>query len=149
MQQRNGPARIPKASDEAYETLNSAGLGMVICENTSACTNPDEYEWRHRGKREMLVPYNCTAVPLQDLVEASFPDRDAIRWEKHRVWIVEGVLRRGESNVLARRRFYLDEDSWLILLGEGHDIDGTMVKSFVLYHGAAMETGKIGRWYAL
>jgi hypothetical protein len=152
MQQKGRHAHTRKGSDEAYKALNSAGLGVIICENASACSNPAEYEWRYVGKQEMLVPYNCNIAQLyraQAPAKSKLPDHAAIRWEKHQVWIVDGILRRGESNILARRRFYLDEDSWLILLGEGYDNSGTMVKSFVLLHGAPPAAGRQGRWYSI
>jgi hypothetical protein len=86
---------------------------------------------------------------MRDLLQPKFSNPKITRWEKHSVWVVEGTLQPGESNVLARRRFYIDEDSWCILLGEGYDIAGTMVKCYMLFKGTTPATGKQGRWYPL
>ena len=91
--------------------------------------NPSQYDWRFIAKQELLVPYNCEIVPCHippDLSQGKFPHPGTIRWERHRVWVVEGSLQPGESNMLTRRRFYIDEDSWLILLGEAYDSTGAM-----------------------
>jgi hypothetical protein len=58
-----------------------------------------------------------------------------VRWEKHRVWVVEATLAPGYQNVNAKRRLYIDEDSWCALLGEGYDNSGTLWKGYALYNG--------------
>ena len=88
--------------------------------------------WRYAGLRDVLIPY----------VAAS--DKGVLRWELHHVWIVEGSLRAGESNILALRRFYIEEQSWLILMGEGFARDGTLVNRYMLAMGAPCGRG---RWY--
>jgi hypothetical protein len=48
---------------------------------------------------------------------------------------VEANLVPGIHNVNAKRRFYIDEDSWYALLGEGYDASGNMVKGYAIYNG--------------
>ena len=36
---------------------------------------------------------------------------------------------------MAKRRYYIDEDSWYALLGEGYDADGNMTKGYAIYNG--------------
>lgn len=148
-----GQDYVREALDEAFEGQKPmSGGASSINETSGFCSNPAEYEWQCLGRKEMLVPYNSDAAPVgsvQDLMELGFPHASKLRWEKHRVWIVEGTLRRGESNVLERRRFYLDEDSWLILLGDGYDRAGTLVKCYLLYKPAAVAVSKRGRWFAM
>ena len=144
---------VREALDEAFggQKLMSSGASSID-EISSFCSNPAEYKWEYLGRKEMLIPYNSDAAPVdsvQHKMESGFPHTSKLRWEKHRVWIVEGTLRRGESNVLGRRRFYLDEDSWLILLGDGYDCAGTLVKCYILYKPAALSISKRGRWFAM
>lgn len=149
----NGHEHVRKALDEAFESLNSVADGCThIDEGSGFCGNPAEYDWKYIGKQEMLVPYNCGTVPfflVRNFLQQTVSNPKAIRWEKHRVWVVEGTLQPGESNLLARRRFYIDEDSWSILLGEGYDIAGAMVKCYMLFKGAAPAKGERGRWYPM
>lgn len=92
---------------------------------------PDHYEWALLGKREMLVPYNSYAVHQKglaygDILKSRFINPDLLRYELHRVWVVEATLRKGFSHPYAKRRFYFDEDSWQILAADIYDKDGVL-----------------------
>ncbi len=89
----------------------------------------DRYEWRLLGKREMFVPYNENGLTRGRVTEVLSPHHlnpDSLRWELHRVWVVEAHLAAGQRHAVARRRIYLDEDSWLALLYDGWDGDGRL-----------------------
>jgi hypothetical protein len=148
----NDQAHARRALNEAFEMQNRPSNGAgYIAKTASFCSNPAEYEWKYIGKREMLVPYDCKSVSLnaEDDTELHYPQSGSIRWELHFVWVVEGNLHKGESNVLALRRFYIDADSWLILLGEGYDRTGQMVNCYMLPKRVAAERADAGRWYAV
>jgi hypothetical protein len=136
----NGQGRVRKAPNEAFDSPSPATNGLTNADETNCFFgNPAQYDWNYIGKQEMLVPYNNNAihnVTAQELFKPHFCDPDIIRWEKHRVWIVEATLHPGERNVLARRRFYIDEDTWYIMLGEAYDANSNMVKSYQLYNRA-------------
>ena len=51
---------------------------------------------------------------------------DALRYEIHRVWVVEATERGGKSHIFGVRRFYLDEDSWNVVLVENFDRAGQL-----------------------
>jgi hypothetical protein len=142
---QNGLAR-----GEAYEALiaaaNSCGADNGIY---MFCGNPFEYIWQCVGKREIVVPYNCAPLRIPICGETKLHAPGAVRGESHTVWIVEGTLRPGESNVLARRRFYIAEESWLIVSGEGYDMNGTLTQSYMLDHSSMPGASIFGRWYAL
>ena len=50
-----------------------------------------------------------------------FIDPEVVRWEKHRVWIIEGDAERGQSPPVQQASFYIDEDSWAGLAAENYD----------------------------
>jgi hypothetical protein len=51
---------VRRALDEAFKTQNDAGSGVAELNDVSCFySNPADYEWKHIGKQEMLVPYNC------------------------------------------------------------------------------------------
>lgn len=133
-----GTGRARKAPNLAYGTPNPDTDGNAGFDETSCFYgNPSQYDWRYIGKQEMYVPYNCNAMHFstaQDLLQPQAPNPDLVRWEKHRVWIVEASLRPGQINPLARRRLYIDEDTWQALLGEAYDASGTMIKCHALYN---------------
>jgi hypothetical protein len=153
MQYENGQAHARQALDEAFESQNRLAKAVAFfCKSTSFCSNPAEYEWKYIAKREVLVPCDHNAAALNDKgddTQRNYPDAGVIRWEKHFVRIVEGTLHRGESNLLALRRFYIDERSWMILMGEGYDHAGALVNYYMRYKAANTDKPAEGRWYAI
>ena len=53
---------------------------------------------------------------------------DFVRFELHRVWVVEGTLKQGQRHVAPRVRVYLDEDTWVAAAGERWDAQGQLWK---------------------
>ena len=48
-------------------------------------------------------------------------NQDLLRYELHRVWVVEATLKRGQRHVYCKRVFYIDEDSWALAHGDIFD----------------------------
>ena len=46
---------------------------------------------------------------------------DLMRWELHRVWVVEATLKPGKRHIYKKRVFYFDEDSWVALTSDEYD----------------------------
>lgn len=140
-------------ADISHDKLRSA-IDRIISKDVSPrfCANPADYEWRYVAQKKMLVPYNCNENSCQSSetdVDPQFPNRRFIRWETYNVLIVEGTLRAGESNILARRLFYIDKSSWSILYGEGYDRTGNVVRCYLLPKSALLIQNKQGRWFSL
>ena len=49
-----------------------------------------------------------------------------LRYELHRVWVVEATLKEGQRHIYARRTFYFDEDTWQISIGDLYDGRGEL-----------------------
>ncbi len=130
----NGEARVRKAPNEAYDTPNSGTNGVNnLDENSTFAGSPQKYDWKFIEKKEMLIPYNNNNIIFanwQDVLINNFVNPEYLRWEKHRVWVVEATLHPGEHNVTAKRRFYIDEDTWWAVLGDGYDAEGTLYKVY-------------------
>jgi hypothetical protein len=93
--------------------------------------SPDRFEWSLQGKRELYVPYNAyplhgDSVKPADVLRVGHIEPERARYELHRVWVVEGRLRQGQRHVYSRRVFYLDEDSWQILVSDSYDSEGRL-----------------------
>jgi len=92
---------------------------------------PDRFEWSLLGKRELYVPYNAyrlhgDRVDAGEILLPGHIDPARARYELHRVWVVEGRLKPGQRHVYSRRVFYLDEDSWQILVSDSYDAKGAL-----------------------
>ncbi|MGH8530303.1 MAG: DUF1329 domain-containing protein [Nevskiales bacterium] len=84
------------------------------------------YTWKLVGKKEMIIPYNNhkinqKGVKYDAVTKKGHLDQDYLRYELHRVWVVEGDLRAGTNHTFKKRRFYIDEDSWAIALVDNYD----------------------------
>ncbi len=103
--------------------------------------SPALFDWKLLGKREMLIPYNAYRLhdgelTAADIVKPGHISPDLARYELHRVWVVEGtvkeknrgplrgVAKRGHS--YSKRVFYVDEDSWSIVLADNYDNEGNL-----------------------
>jgi hypothetical protein len=125
-----GQGRVRKAPEIQYDTPDSFDDGLSNYDESSVFAGPpDEYDWHSLGKKEMLIPYNCNALPntsADDGIGPKFLNPDFVRWELHRVWVVEATLHPGRRNVLARRRYYIDEDSWTFVIGDCFDANNAI-----------------------
>ena len=91
----------------------------------------DRYRYRLLGKREIYVPYNnnrLLGVPPARLLTPNFPDPGALRYELHRVWVVDATLAPGHRDIVPHRRLYLDEDTWFAVYADQWDGDGRLWK---------------------
>jgi hypothetical protein len=90
---------------------------------------PDRFEWKLLGKREVYVPYNTyrigdKSLKYKDIIGKNTINADLVRYELHRVWVVEATLKEGQRHINPRRTFYVDEDSWQILVLDHYDSQG-------------------------
>ena len=91
----------------------------------------DRYDFRLVGKKELYVPYDNNRLyheRTSAIMGSKHANPDTLRYELHRVWVVDAVLAPGKSHVAPRRRFYLDEDTWLAVYGEAWDEHGRLWK---------------------
>ncbi len=126
-----GMKRVKRAPDAGYDI--PVGPGKLVTADDMMGFNGamDRYEWTLVGKREMVIPYHNykfddPSVKYGDLMPAKVVNQDYMRYEKRRVWVVEANLKAGERHIYAKRRFYMDEDSWLIAATEAYDGRGEL-----------------------
>jgi len=113
--------RARRTSNADYDDVipNNDGI-RVMDEIDMMGGGLDRYEWSIEGKKELLVSYNnhvmsdAIGVNLEPLLNTEHINQDVVRYEKHRVWVVLAKLKEGHRHVYPVRRFYVDEDSWLI-----------------------------------
>jgi hypothetical protein len=112
----------PVPNTENLQTIDEVGLFVGP---------PDRFEWKLLGKRELYVPYNAyrlhsDAVTSSDILRPGHINPELARYELHRVWVVEGTLKPGQRHIYSRRVFYVDEDSWQIVVADSYDKDGRL-----------------------
>lgn len=91
----------------------------------------DRYVWRLVGKRELYIPYNSYRIgdgrySNAQLLKPQHFNQDATRYELHRVWMIEATERQGKNHKFGKRTFYVDEDSWNVVMVENEDQGGKL-----------------------
>lgn len=128
-----GVRRVKLAPSLAYDTPNPGTAGSSTFDDVYVFNGAiDRFNWTLVGKQEMYVPYNTYKLTyVQDPALLTTPNHlnpDFVRFEKHRVWVVEGKLKDDARHVYQTRRFYLDEDSWIILASDQYDARGQLYR---------------------
>ena len=125
-----GQRRTRRAPQVSYDTPDFVGSGHNYFDEVYVFNGSlDRYDWKIIGKKEMVIPYNTNGFHLKKLKEVMNPGHvnpDYLRWELHRVWVVEGTLAAGKRHVVQKRRAYLDEDTWRIHLQDMWDGKGQL-----------------------
>jgi Protein of unknown function (DUF1329) len=120
-----GTRRVRLAPEYRYDTPISAyGGAQDYDELQLFYGRMDRFDFKLVGEREMLVSYNDYKIAPatgKALVGPHFLNPDLIRWEVHRVWVINATLKPGERHKYSRWNFYVDEDSWRILASESYD----------------------------
>jgi hypothetical protein len=127
-----GEHRVRKAPSLSYDTPDPDASGYEELDDYYLFFGgPDRYDFRILGKQEMLVPYNNDALnhaPPSQVMGPHHANPDLLRYELHRVWVVEGRLAPGKHHVAPRRRLYVDEDTWMVVYSEAWDDSGRLWK---------------------
>ncbi|MCB1865458.1 MAG: DUF1329 domain-containing protein [Chromatiales bacterium] len=122
-----GQRRVRRAPNVAFDNPGTASDGMRTSDQFDMFNgSPERYDWELVGKREMIVPYNSYALhsdklKYSDILTPLHVNPEHLRYELHRVWVVEARLKDGTRHVYKRRTFYVDEDSWQILHVDQYD----------------------------
>ncbi len=127
-----GTRRVRKAPAIGYDNPHGPGGLMTIDDQKGFNGAFDRYNYKFLGKKEIYVPYHNYSI--NDPAKGDLDDRltkfhikpDYIRWELHRVWVVEANLAEGKRHAYKKRRWYLDEDSWNPVMAENYDGRGNL-----------------------
>ena len=131
-----GQRRVRRAPSIAYDTPNPAASGLATYDDVFIFNGSlDRFDWKVIGKKEMYIPYNNyqydLAPDVETLITAYHPNNDYMRWELHRVWIVEGTVAAGKRHMYAKRVLYMDEDTWGAVAQDAYDSKGNLWRASV------------------
>ena len=125
-----GQRRVRKAPSVSYDTPDSVTSSIGLFDEAFMLLRPiDKHELKLLGKREVYIPYNnnrAAIAKVADVVTPKTLNPSLVRWELHRVWEVEATLLPGKRHVGPRRKYYIDEDTWQIVLIDGWDAKGEL-----------------------
>jgi len=121
-----GQRRVKLAPDICCDTPNPGSAGASTYDDTFVFTGAlNKYEWKLVGKKEMYIPYNSYKMTYEPdttkYIKPNHLNPDYVRWELHRVWVVEATLKPNTRHIYHKRTFYVDEDSWVAVASDQYD----------------------------
>lgn len=131
-----GQRRVKLAPDLAYDTPNPGTAGTSVYSDAFVFNGAqDRFNFKLIGKKEMYVLYNgyrlMYAKPSNGPATPSHVSPDWMRFELHRVWVVEATLKPDKRDIYSKRVFYVDEDSWIALAADQYDAKGQLYRSTI------------------
>lgn len=122
-----GQRRVRRAPNVAYDNPGTAADSLRTTDQFDMFNGaPDRYDWKLVGKKEIFIPYNSyllhsDKLKYKNILKPLHLNPDYLRYELHRVWVVEATLREGSRHLYKKRTFYIDEDSWQIMVADIYD----------------------------
>jgi len=132
-----GSRRVRRAPTVGYDTPDGPG-GLITVDDALGFNGAlDRFDWKLLGKKEVYIPYHSykfddPKVSYKTLLHKGHANPEYMRYELHRVWVVEANLKSDARHVYVKRRFYIDEDSWHIVLTESYDGRGDLWRVAIL-----------------
>jgi len=131
--------RVRLAPDFCCDTPNQGTAGANTWDDANMFQgDPERYNWKLIGKKEMYIPYNTYKFTfwhgdLDKALLGRYANPDLIRWELHRVWVLEATLKPGKRHIYGKRILYLDEDTWGGIMADNFDKRGELYRLSVNY----------------
>ena len=122
-----GQRRVRRAPNVAFDNPGTASDGMRTSDQYDMFAgSPERYNWELVGRKELYVPYNSyklhsDSLKYSDILKPLHINPEHLRYELHRVWVVDATLKDDTRHIYKRRTFYIDEDSWQVLLVDQYD----------------------------
>tara|TARA_R110001583_G_scaffold31978_4_gene109259 strand:+ start:246376 stop:247755 length:1380 start_codon:yes stop_codon:yes gene_type:complete len=127
-----GQRRVRRSPTFAYDNPIAGFDNLYFVDQINVFTGAlDRYDYKLVGKKEMFVPYNSYKLidkknKFKDMVGPDYVNRDFMRYEPHRVWVVEATVKADKRHSFAKRVFHFDEDSWALLQVDMYDAKGNL-----------------------
>ncbi|GGY58977.1 hypothetical protein GCM10007071_01470 [Marinobacter zhanjiangensis] len=123
---------VRRAPSLGYDAPIASSGGLRTVDDTDIYNGaPDRFNWEYKGLEEKIIPYNnfeltSDKYTYDEVLGDQHLNPDLMRWELHRVHVVEGILREDSRHLYHKRVFYIDEDSWNIAVADQYDDKGNL-----------------------
>lgn len=126
-----GTRRVRQLPSFGFDMPQGPGGFRTVDDDHLFNGSPERYDWKVLEKKEIYIPYN--AYKLNDpkfkyanMLTKGHINPDLMRYELHRVWVLEATLKPGMRHQYAKRVMYLDEDSWNAVMADNYDARGQL-----------------------
>lgn len=129
-----GQRRVRKLPNPCCDLPAASTAGLMLTDELEVWTGRlSRFDWKLLGKKEVYIPYNTNKVlgvkNDQELFTKNHLNPDVVRWELHRVYVVEATLKQGQRHQLPKSKYYCDEDTWHCVLADRWDANGQLWRS--------------------
>jgi hypothetical protein len=146
-----GARRVRQSPGFGFDMPLGVGGFRTIDDDRLFNGSPERYDWKLVGKRELYIPYNgyrleAADVKYADLLKTGSIDPRFMRYEPHRVWVLEATLKEGYRHRYAKRVLYIEEDSWQAVMADNYDARGQLwrtnfMNTFYAYDARVFHAG--------
>ncbi|SIP98262.1 DUF1329 domain-containing protein [Marinobacterium stanieri] len=147
-----GTRRVRQSPEYGFDmSFPGTGGSITVDEVRIFNGSPQRYNWEIVGQQEMYIPYNTyrlhsADISYDELLTPGHANPEFMRYELHRVWVLEATLKDGYRHIYGKRRMYVDEDNWFMVMGDNYDARGnlwrtSMVNYFYAYEAQTWQAG--------
>jgi hypothetical protein len=129
--QEGSDTRVRQAPEFGFDQPEGPGGFRTVDDDRLFNGSGERYDWKIVGKRELYVPYDNyklmdPSIKYTDLLTKGHENTQYMRFELHRVWVLQATLKSGYRHQYAKRVLYLDEDTWNAVAADNYDARGTL-----------------------
>nr|WP_035530677.1 DUF1329 domain-containing protein [Paraburkholderia sacchari] len=127
-----GTRRVRQLPSFGFDMPQGPGGFRTVDDDQLFNGSPERYNWKIVGKKALYIPYNNYLISdpkmkYDDLLKTrGVPNPDYMRYELHRVWVLEATLKQGYRHQYAKRVLYIDEDNWTAVMSDEYDNRGSL-----------------------
>jgi hypothetical protein len=126
-----GTRRVRQAPEFGFDQPEGPGGFRTVDDDRLFNGSGERYDWKILGKREVYVPYDNyklmdPSIKYADILTKGHENTQYMRFELHRVWVLQATLKSGYRHQYAKRVLYLDEDTWNAVAADNYDARGTL-----------------------
>ena len=127
-----GTRRVRQLPSFGFDMPQGPGGFRTVDDDHLFNGSPERYDWKIVGKREVYIPWNSyrihqASVKTEDLIkQKGHINTELMRFEPHRVWVLEGSLKAGFRHQYAKRVIYIEEDTWAGVMSDQYDSRGQL-----------------------
>ncbi len=147
-----GTRRVRQSPEYGFDmSFPGTGGSITVDEVRIFNGSPKRYDWKIVGQQEMYIPYNTyrlhsSEISYDELLTPGHANPEHMRYELHRVWVLEANLKGDYRHIYGKRHMYIDEDTWFMVMADNYDARGglwrtSMVNYFYAYEAQTWQAG--------
>lgn len=147
-----GTRRVRQSPEYGFDMQFPGTGGSITVDEVRIFNGSGQrYNWDIVGKQEMFVPANAYAIhsphiTYDDLLTPGHVNPEHMRYELRRVWVLEATLKDNYRHLYTKRRIFVDEDSWQMVMADNYDARGGLWRTTMIntYYAPEMQTYQAG-----